>query len=121
MSDIVLAPDKTVYLSRICSIKKNLFHQPMVDLANKLDLSEQKDQTNGIVRDENYKGKFLFTMKDFVSFGRNHQSMYLMSTILLKYRIDGLGVQKYQLSYIINTNHPSHEQLVKLFCSVHYI
>ena len=32
---------------------------------NKRELSDTKYQTNGNVRDENYKGKFLFSMKDF--------------------------------------------------------
>ena len=51
----------------------------MVDFVNKPELSDQKYQTNGNLRDKNYNGKFLFTMKEFVSFGRDSQSMYLMS------------------------------------------
>ena len=35
----------------IPSIKKNFFYQHMVDLANKLDSSDQEYQTNRIVRD----------------------------------------------------------------------
>ena len=50
----------------ITSIKKNLFHQRMVDFLNKLKLSDQKYQTNRNVRYENYKGKLLFPMEDFV-------------------------------------------------------
>ena len=46
-------------------IKRSFFHQIMIFL-NKLKLSDQKYQTNGNVRDENYRGKFLFPMKDFV-------------------------------------------------------
>ena len=66
------------------SIKTNLFHQHMMNSVNKLYLSNQKYQTNGNLRDENYNGKFLFTIKDFVSFGTYHQSVYCMSTISLK-------------------------------------
>ena len=32
---------------------------------NKLELSDQKYQTNGNIRGENYNGKLLFPMKDF--------------------------------------------------------
>ena len=38
----------------------------MVVFVNKLELRDQKHQTNGIVRDESYKGKLLFFMKYFV-------------------------------------------------------
>ena len=54
----------------------------MVDFLNKLELSDQKYQTNGIVRYENYGRKFLFTMKYFVSFGTDSQSVYFISTRL---------------------------------------
>ena len=54
----------------IPSIKRNLFRPPMVNFVNKLELSDQKYQTNGNVRDENYQGKLLFTMMEFVSFGK---------------------------------------------------
>ena len=40
----------------------------MVYFLNKLELSYQKYRTNGNVRDNNYKGKLLFAIKDFVSF-----------------------------------------------------
>ena len=56
----------------------------MVYFVNKLELSDQKCQNNENIGDENYKRKFLFTMKYFVSFGIDCRSMYLMSTILLK-------------------------------------
>ena len=48
----------------------------MVDSVNKLELSDQKYQTNGNVRDENYNRKLLFPMKDFASFGTDRQSMF---------------------------------------------
>ena len=61
----------------------------MMDFANKLQFSDQKYQTNGNIRDRNYKENFLFTMKEFVSFRIYRQPMYFMSTGLLKYNIDG--------------------------------
>ena len=45
----------------------------MVDFVNKIEVSDQKYQTNGNVRDENYNVKFLFNMKDFVSFSTDRQ------------------------------------------------
>ena len=62
------------------SIQTYLCYQCMVDFVNKLELSDQKYQTNGNLRDENYNGKLLFFMKDFVSIGTDCQSMYFMST-----------------------------------------
>ena len=93
----------------------------MVGFVNKLELSDQKYQTNGNLRDENYKGKFLFSMKDFVSLGTDSQSMYLMSTIFLKYNINEVCVIKFQLSYICNTNNSSHKTFVKFCHEIHYI
>ena len=37
----------------------------MVDFVNKLDLNDNKYQTNGIVRYESYKGKFILLIKYF--------------------------------------------------------
>ena len=45
----------------------------MVDIGNKLDTSDQKYQTNENERDENYKGKLSYPMKDFVSYGTDFQ------------------------------------------------
>ena len=45
----------------------------MVDFVNKLELSDQKYQSSGSVRYENYKGEFLFPTKDFVLFGTYRQ------------------------------------------------
>ena len=50
--------------SMIPSIKNYFFHNPMVDFLNKLELSDQKYQTNVNVRYENHKVKLLFTMKE---------------------------------------------------------
>ena len=76
--------------------------------------------TNGDVRDENYKGNLLFTMKDFVSFVTYSKSMYFMSTLLLKYNIGGISVPQFKIYYIYDTTHTSHTNLVKLCCEVHY-
>ena len=59
------------------SIKNYYFHQCMVDFVNKLELSDQKYQTNINIRDENYKGKVLFTINEFLSFGTDRQPMIL--------------------------------------------
>ena len=79
-----------------------------MDIVNEIELIDQKHQTNGNIRDENYKGKFLFTIKDFVSFGTDHQSMHFMSTAFLKYKINRVCVPQFQLAYICDTNNPSH-------------
>ena len=61
----------------------------MMDFMNKIKLSDQKYQTNGNVRDKNYKINFLFPMKYFKQFVKYSQSMYFMPTILLKDKTDG--------------------------------
>ena len=88
---------------------------------NKLELSDQKYQTNGNIIDENYKGKFLFTIKDFESFGTDGQLMYFMLNRFLKDNINGARVPQPQLAHIYDTTHPSHNVLVKLCCEVHYM
>ena len=55
-----------------------LFHQCMVDFFNKLKFNDHKYQTNVTVRDENYEGKLLSPMKDFVLFGIDCQSVCLI-------------------------------------------
>ena len=72
----------------------------MVDFDNQIYFSDQKYQNNGTARDEKYKGNLLFTMKDFVSFGTDPQSIFFMSTRFLKYNIDGVCVPTFQLTYI---------------------
>ena len=57
-------------------------------------------------------------MKDFLSFGIDHQSMYLMSTRFLKGNIYGVSVPPLQLSYIRDTTHPSQKNW--LSCVVKY-
>ena len=49
--------------------KEYLFHQHMIDFGEQTIVQRPKNQTNGTVGDESYKGKFLFTMIDFVPFG----------------------------------------------------
>ena len=60
-------------------------------------------------------------MKDFVSFGTNFQSMYFMSTRILKDNIDWVRVPQFQLDFVHNTTHTSHKVLVKLCYEVHYM
>ena len=47
------------------SIKKNLFHQHMVNYFNKLEFNNQNFQSNGTVIDDNYKGGFFFFWSGF--------------------------------------------------------
>ena len=42
------------------SIKNYFSHKCMVDFVNKLELSDQKYQTNGNIRHKNYEEKFFF-------------------------------------------------------------
>ena len=44
----------------------------MMNFVNKIELSDQKYQTNRNVRGGNYKRTLLFTIKDFVLFGTDH-------------------------------------------------
>ena len=81
----------------------------MINSVNKLELSAQKYQTNGNVRDENYKENLLLTFKDFVSFVTDPSSMYFMSTIVLEDKIGGFHITLYQLAYIRGITHPSHK------------
>ena len=89
--------------SIITLIENKLFYKLMVDFLYSLDLSDQKYETNGNLRYDNYKGKFLFTTKNFVSFGTDWQSIHFMSKIILKDNINGVCVTRFQLSYIFNT------------------
>ena len=80
-----------------------------------------KNQTNWNLRDENYKGKFLFNMKYFVSFSTDSKSMYFMLTILLRDYINGVCVTKFQLAYIHDKTHPSHIFLKVVSWSALYV
>ena len=60
-------------------------------------------------------------MREFVSFKAYCQSIFYMSTILLKDNIYGERVPYFQLAYICNTNNTLHINLVKLCSDVHYI
>ena len=55
----------------------------MVHVFSKIEFNDNKYKTDGTVRDENYKGRLLFPMKESVSFGTDSQSMFFfMSTRL---------------------------------------
>ena len=82
----------------------------MMNFVNKIELNYQRQKNSGNQIDENYKRKFLFTVKDSVLFGKYRQSMYFMSTIFLKDNIDAVRVPQFQLAYIRNTNHTSHKR-----------
>ena len=93
----------------------------MVDFVNKIELSDQIYYTNGNVIDEKYKGKLLFPIKDFVSFGTYRQSIYFMSTRFLKDEINGVYVTQFQLDYIHDKTHISHRKMVNLCHEVPYM
>ena len=44
-----------------------------------------------------------------------------MSYILLKDKMYGVRVTKFQPAYICNTTYPSHKNLVKFCCEVYYM
>ena len=46
------------------SIRKYFFHHIMMDFVNKLELSDQKYQTNKNVRDEHYKGRVFISYEE---------------------------------------------------------
>ena len=77
--------------------------------SHKIESNYHNYQTNVTVIDESHKWKFLFPMREFSSFRTDNQSILFMSAIFLKHNIDGVRVQKFQLTYIYNTAYPSHE------------
>ena len=93
----------------------------MVDFVNKLDLSDKKYHIHGNVRDENYNGKLLLPMKDFLSFSTDCLSVYCILTIFLQGKINAFRLKQFQLAYICYTTHPSHKRLLQLCCEVHYM
>ena len=60
-------------------------------------------------------------MKEFFSFGADCQSIYFMSNIFLKYKINRVCVPQFQLAYICNTTNSSHKHAVKLCCGVNHM
>ena len=58
-------------------------------------------------------------MKGSVSLGTDCQSIYFISTIFLKFAINGVRVPQFKLYYIRNTTHTSHTKLVKFCHEVH--
>ena len=53
--------------------KKKIFHKNMIDFFNWLELNDENYWKNGTIRYKRYKGTYLFTMKIFVSFGKDNQ------------------------------------------------
>ena len=47
--------------------------------------------------------------------------MYLMQTVFLKDKIDGVRVPQFIVSYILDTTHLQHKFLIKLCREVHYM
>ena len=91
----------------------------MIYFVNKIYFSDKKYQTNGTVRDNSYKVKLIFPIKEFLSFGTDLQSTYFMSKILLRDDIDGFCVPQFQVAYIRNTKNNLHKNLVSF--AVKYI
>ena len=60
--------EKAIFTTR----KRKVSHQNMI-FFNELDFNNHKYQQNGTVIEENHKGKFLFIIRESVSFGKNHQ------------------------------------------------
>ena len=58
----------------------SLFCKNKIEFANILELNNNKFQINVTVRDENYRVKFVFTMKVFLSMLIYHQPMFLFQT-----------------------------------------
>ena len=81
----------------------------MINFVNILELNYWIYNTNGTVIERHCKGKFLFTMNYFVSFGTYLLLILFMSDIFLKNDIDGICVTKFQLSYIRDTTNPLHK------------
>ena len=93
----------------------------MIHFVNKLEFNDQKYQSNGSVRDDNYRIKLLFTIEEFVSFVTDRQSMFYMWTIFLRDKFYGVRVPQYQLVYIHDKNHPLNKNLTDLCCDVNYV
>ena len=62
---------------------ENFFYWSMTDFFNTLELNYHKYQSNGTVIEENYKGRILFIIQGFFSFGIDRQSILFMSNIFL--------------------------------------
>ena len=62
---------------------------------------------------------FLFSMKELVLFGTDRLSMYFISTIFLKNKMNWVHVTQFKISYIHYKTHLSHKKLVKLCFEVH--
>ena len=58
-------------------MKNNFFRQYMFHSVNTLDLNDQRYQSYENVRNGNNKGNLLFPMKEFLSFLKYLQSMFI--------------------------------------------
>ena len=67
--------------SVVTARKMNFFHQKMIYFVNRLESKDHKYKKNGTIRKGNYEQKFLFSVRAFVPFGTDQQSMFNMSTI----------------------------------------
>ena len=89
---------QTYIFDAVVTARKKRFHTHMIEFMNRLYLNSRKYQTNGTVIDEYYKRKFVFHIKEFVSFGTYCQAMFYMSNIPPKDNIDGVCVRKSKLA-----------------------
>ena len=87
----------------------------MVDFVNNLELSQKNYQNNVSIRDGNYNGKLLFTIKEFVSLETRHQSMYYFVNQILKRK--NWWSTRFTISTCLNFRHNSYftSKLVR-FC-----
>ena len=56
----------------------------MVEFFNKIEFDDQRYGTNETLGDDNYKGKFLFLIKESVSLWTDRQSMFLYANHIIK-------------------------------------
>ena len=64
---------------------------------------------------------YYFPMKCFFSFITDSQSMFFISNVFLKYNINGVHVPQLHISYIRDTTHTPHKNVVKLCRELHHI
>ena len=62
----------------------------MVGFVYRLESNDQRFQTNGTVRANNYKKMLLFPMRDFVSFGTYHQQVFYILNRFFKNNLQHL-------------------------------
>ena len=72
-----------------------IFDHKIIQFFYRLDFKYQKYQSCGTIIEESYKGKLLFTTKEFLSFGTDCGSIFFMSNRLLKENIYGVHVSQF--------------------------